>query len=153
KKLIDKVGNRVIDIESCVTELQTFLKVRFPGSEFQRSLSNYGQPGSPIVLKNDFRTFITTPEMDKQVNSKKKNLLGWLRKRKPKTGLDAQDHIAYLVESDEIEKYLNLTKYKQNLYQKGKTSRDAHGILAVYLFEILIPELHLPDGKKKPKRQ
>ena len=53
------------------------------------------------------------------------------------------------VTSDEVSKYLDLTLYKQNLYKKGKTSQDAIGILAVYLFEVLIPALNLPDADYK----
>ncbi len=65
--------------------------------------------------------------------------------------MDAQDFIADLVFSDLISTYIDLTKYKQNLYKKGKTSEDAKGILTVYLYEAIIPMLHLPDGDKRNK--
>ncbi len=149
---IDKVDGRVKDVEDCIIELQAIMRNKFPKLSFERSIAKYGQANSPIVLKDEFREFITKPELDKQIESKKNELFGWLKNKKPKTGLDAQDNVAFLVASGEIEKYLDLTKYKENLYLKGKTSEDAQGILGVYLFEILIPDLHLPD-KDKPKEK
>jgi hypothetical protein len=63
----------------------------------------------------------------------------------------AQDNITDFVISGEVSKYLDLTDFRQNLYKKGKTSQDANGILVVYLFEIFIPQLNIPDGDKKIK--
>lgn len=149
---IRKVGDRVKDMEHCIIEIRSILKTKFPRISLEHSIASYGRANSPIVLKNEFRTFITESELDKQIKEKKTELLEWLKKQNPKTGLDAQDNIGNLVMTeDEIVKYLDLTEYRQNLYKKGKTSGDAIGILAVYLFEVLIPELHLPDGDKSKK--
>jgi len=148
---IKTVGNRVIDIEGCVTEIQSCLKIKYPRLALQRTIPMYSQSASPIVLKDDFKIFITAPGMDKQIAEKKNELLEWLKGKNSETGLDAQDYIADLVSSDEIERFLDLSEYKNNLYQKGKTSEAASGILAVYLFQVLIPELHLPEKKPDNK--
>lgn len=125
------------------------MKSKLTRVTFSHSIGRYGQAHSPIVLKNEFKELVTTPKLDEQIKNKNKDLLDWLKKRKPLTGLDAQDDIADFVISGEIEKYLDLKKYKQYLYEKGKTSEDANGILGVYLFGVLIPQLKLPDGKEQ----
>lgn len=146
-KTINKVSDRVSDIEQCIIEIQTTLRTKYKMQFQQNITSKYGVAHSPIVLRNEYRDYILKTKLDKQIKSREKELLEWLKEQKPKTGLDAQDDIGELVSSDVIAKYLDLTEYKQNLYKKGKTSEDAIGILAVYLYEILIPKLQLPDGK------
>ena len=140
-------------IEHCITEIQTIMKQKYSRSRlnFTHSISRYGQAHSPISLKAEFRQFITDPKLDDQIKEKNTVLLKWLEKQKPATGLDAQDDIIELVTSGKISEYLKLDKYKQNLYKKGKTSEDASGILFVYLFEVLIPQLNLPNGEEKKK--
>ncbi|KKQ95609.1 MAG: hypothetical protein UV74_C0013G0287 [Candidatus Woesebacteria bacterium GW2011_GWB1_43_14] len=137
-KEINKIANAIVEIQ---TVLRNNLKVTL-----QQNINQYGISGSPIVLKSEFRSFITKPKLDQQVDEKIDELIEWLKKQNPKTGIDAQNKISELVISPKINEYLDLTKYKQYLYTKGKTSRDAYGILAVYLFEILIPIL-FPSGK------
>lgn len=150
--IIKDLANRIRHLEDCIIEIQTILKAKHTRLIFQNTILKYGQSNSPIVLKNEFKKFITDPKLDKQIDNKKSKLLDWLQKQHPKTGLDAQDDIAELVTSDEISKYLDLTKFRQNLYRNGKTSEDAIGILGVYLFEVLIPKLDLPDGNESKKK-
>lgn len=146
-KHIDHVKERTAYIERCIVEIQGILTNKYE-LRFQQSIAaKYGQANSPIVLKNQFRKYITEPDLDKQIEQKKSELVAWLKNEKPQTGLDAQDYITHFVGSNEVNDYLDLTQYKQNLYQKGKTSEDAIGILAVYLFEVLIPELNLTEGE------
>jgi len=135
-KEINKVINAIIEIQAILRNNLKFT--------LQQNINQYGTPGSPIVLKNEFRQFIIKPKLDQQVTEKIEELTEWMKKQNPKTGIDAQNKISGLVISPEINKYLDLTKYKQYLYTKGKTSRDAYGILAVYLFEVLIPRLFPP---------
>lgn len=70
-----------------------------------------------------------------------------IKSQNPATGLDAQKYIGNLVSSDEIEKYLDVKNFKQLLYTKGKTVEDYYGILAVYLFEMIIPKLPISEDK------
>lgn len=135
--------SRIASIEHCITELQTVLTTKWTSISFQRNL--YGISNSPIILREEFRKFITDPKLDEQISEKVDTLVNLLKKKKPETGLDAQGHIDYLVFSNEIHKYLDLKDYRQNLYKKGKTDQDAIGILAVYLYEILIPRLDISD--------
>jgi len=130
-RTIQYLTNRVTTIEHCIIEIQTLFKAKFTNISFQHTIQKYGQTNSPIVLKNEFKKFITVPKLDIQIQKQKDALVAWILQKKPKTGLD------------------DLTAYKQNLYENGKTSEDAVGILGVYLFGILIPELDLPDGRKK----
>lgn len=145
----DKLKDRLDKVEKCVIEMQTAMRAKLKVDLQQTISSKYGVSNSPMVLNAAYREFITAPKIDEQVESKKEELLKWLNAQKPKTGLDAQDDIGELVITNKIAEFLDLDEYRQNLYRKGKTSQDAIGILAVYLFQILIPELGLPDGEDK----
>ena len=143
KSHIKVTKNRVKNIEHCVIEMSTIIRTEFPNITLSHTISDYGQSNSPIVLRDEFRPFIKEPELDKLIEEKESDLVKWLKSEKPKTGLDAQDDIANFVAFDEVSEYIDLTKYKQYLYRKGKTSHDADGILTLYLFEVLIPKLNL----------
>lgn len=145
-KSFDPVKNRVKNIETCITEIQASLRAKHKMT-FVHAVDKYGVAKSPMVLKDDWKPFITSVGIDVQIKNKENELLNWLKEQKPKTGIDAQDKILDLIGSGGIEKYLDLTKYKQNLYQKGKTSDDVVGVLWVYLSEVLIPKLKF-DIKK-----
>ena len=147
RKTVNKALKDLSQLNLCIVEIQTFLRSKYKNISFEQIINVYGQANSPIVLKKEFVHFVTDVELDKQIEKNKVKLAKWLKKTKPNTGIDAQERIVNLVESDQVEKYLNLTKFKQNLYLKGKTIVDANGILAVYLFEILIPELGLNEEK------
>lgn len=157
-KEINKVAKIETDVETTkrdttfikgkVTTIEKLLTSMFSGTTFAKK---YGIAHSPIVLKDELKRFITESNLDQQITEKEKDLVNWLKAQKPKTGLDAQEDIANLVVSNDILKYLDLTKYRQNLYQQGKTSEDALGILGVYLFEVLIPKLSLPDSNEEKK--
>lgn len=141
--------NKVIEpeihkIREALLAIQTFLKNN--SKAVLESLSDYGQANSPIVLKDIFKPLVKESGLDKQIQEKEDELIKCLKGKNPKTGIDAQNMITNLVTSGEIEKYLDLTKYKQHLYEKGKTERDVLGILVVYLFEVLIPKLKF-DGE------
>lgn len=143
---LSQVKDRTDEIEKCVVELQGVLRNKYQ-LQFQQSVaSKYGQAHSPIVLRPEFRRFIIEPGLADQIKAKLPALISLLKELNPQTGLDAQDFITGLILSDEINQYLDLTKYKQYLYEQGKTSEDAAGILALYLFETLIPELNLPES-------
>lgn len=144
---VKKVDDRVKDVEDCIIEIQTFVKNRFPKAILERTISQYGHANSPVILKEQFLPFITDVGLDKQIEDKKEGLIKWLKEQNPKTGIDAQEDIFNFVVSKEIDKYLDLIDYKQNLYIKGKTSNDVEAILGIYLFGILIPEL-FPEKKK-----
>lgn len=147
--LKEDMGGRMETIEHCIIEIQTVMKAKFAGLNFTHTITKYGVGRSPIRLRDEYMKFITVPKLDKQIKSKNNELLKWLKDKKPSNGLDAQDHIIDLVVSENILDYLKLDDYKQNLYEKGKTSEDADGILFVYLFDVLIPQLNLPDAEKK----
>lgn len=141
-KRLSKFSKDISKITSAVVEIQTII-VNNLKLTLQQSIGRYGDANSPIVLKEELKPFITKTDINKQVLGKLDDLVGWLKKQNPNTGIDAQNMIIGLVTSKEIEKYLDLTKYKQYLYKKGKTSQDVDGILSVYLFEILIPKVVL----------
>ncbi len=147
KKEINHLKDRMSDIENCIIEMQAILKNKY-NLFFTRTVTNkYGQSNSPLSLKPQYKKFITDVGLDKQIEDQKDELVQWLKDKKPKSGLEAQDYIEILVISQEIEKYLDLVKYEQNLYEKGKTSEDAVGILTVYLYEVLIPQLKFNFSK------
>lgn len=147
RKLITDVKSDVDNTKLCVVEMRTIMKTKWKGLSFDQAIKGYGEAHSPVVLRDEFKHFITDVGLDKQIESKKNELLEWLKKQEPKTGIDAQDDIYDFVVSKEIDKYLDLTKYKENLYQKGKTVIDSEAIVGIYLFGVLIPELF--PGKKK----
>lgn len=144
RREFDAAKKRIGSIEHCITEMQTALTTKWTTLSFQRTI--YGISNSPIVLREEFKEFVTEPKLDEQINRKSEELLNVIKAMNPETGLDAQRYIDYLVFSNEIGKYLDLKDYRQNLYNKGKTDQDAIGILAVYLYEQLIPMLNIPDG-------
>ncbi len=145
-KSVNKALKDLSQLNLCIVEIQTFLKSKYKNINFGQIINIYGQANSPIVLKDEFKHFITDTKLDKQIEENKPKLLKWLKTTKPATGIDAQQSIINFVESEEVDNYLNLVNYKQNLYLKGKTIIDANGILAVYLFEALIPELALKEA-------
>lgn len=116
--------------------------------EYRLLTLEYGKPGSSMVLKPEFRQFITKTKIDKQIEQKLPQLRKWLEEQKPPTGVDAQEKIVSLVTSEEIENYLDLKQYKQYFYEYGKTKIDAMGILTVYLFEALIPKIKFTNKGK-----
>jgi hypothetical protein len=109
--------------------------------------AKYGEANSPIVLKEEFKPLVNDSGLKKQIEEKKEKLVSWLKSEDPKTGLDAQDKITDFVVSGEIDKYLDLTAFKELLYKSGKSSTDFYAIISVYLFEILIPELFPSEQK------
>lgn len=158
--------NKIPDIETNVENLQKekayikgklnsiekLLKNMLSGAQVTTTIARtYGEAHSPVALKDEYKEFITTPKLDEQIIEKNDDLLAWLKEQKPKTGLDAQEDIVDFVVSHEVSKYLDLTDYRQYLYRRGKTSQDANGILGVYLFEALIPQLDISDGEEKKK--
>lgn len=134
------IKTAIESLNHCVLEMQTLLR-RNKKFDFKQSISSFGQSLSPMVLKKELKPLIQKSGLAKQVNSKLSQLVKLLKNKKPKNGIDAQDKIDELVLSGEIKKYLDLNKYEEYLYQKGKTSVDAAGILTVYLYEVLIPEV------------
>lgn len=147
KKAIDGVKSDVDNTKLCVVEMRSIMKLKLKGISFEQAVKGYGIANSPIVLKDEFRHFITDVGLDKQIEKKKDEFIKWLKKEEPKTGIDAQEDIYNFVVTKEIEKYVDLTEYKQNLYKNGKSSIDVEAILGIYLFGVLIPEL-FPEEKK-----
>ena len=141
KKIIDPIKDRVFGLEQCMIEIQSVMKTKYKSMDLRYAVAAYGKTKSPVVLKEEFRPFIIDVGLDKEIQAKETELLDWLKAQNLKTGIDAQDKILNLITSGQIEKYLDLTKYKQNLYLKGKTSDDEWGVLWIYLSEILIPKL------------
>ena len=139
-KKVDKFNNTLERIKQSILEIHTTLKAKLK-VDFDQTIDKYGQANSPMVLKDEFKQYVTKTSIETQVENKRGELINWLKEQKPDTGIDAQDRISNLVISGEIEKFLDLTQYKQYLYKKGKTLKDMHGILTVYLFEKLIPKI------------
>lgn len=140
-KGLQKIENRTDDIEKCIVEIESILSNKYR-IQFRQGIANkYGKSNSPVVLKKEYRDLIKETDLTAQVDHSLSLLISWLKDKKPKTGLDAQDYIFDLVVSGEIEKYIDLTNFKQHLYETGKTSEDAEGILTIYLFEKLIPKV------------
>ena len=137
----DEVGKRFNCLEKAIVEIQTILRTKWNLCVEQPLSVDFGQVHSPIVLKDEFLPFIVDSGLKKQIDEKLEPLVEWLKSQSPKTGLDAQSQIIDFVVSEKISDYLDLTVYKQYLYQKGKSSRDAYGMLAVYLYGVLIPRV------------
>lgn len=132
----------VESLNSCVDELQTILRNRNKGMSFTKeTIGIYGRANSPIVLKDEFRDLVSETGLQKQVESNKNQLVTWLRSKNPETGLDAQGYISDLIVSEEIDTFLDTKAFKEYLYEHGKSSQDYYGILLVYLFEAIIPEV------------
>lgn len=140
----EKIQEEINKMKRAIVEVQTIFRTKWK-LILDQTIDKYGQAASPVVLKDEFKSFITKSGLDKQVKKKENELIDWLRKQDPATGIDAQDKIGNLVSSGEIDNYLNLTSYKKYLYEHGKTSGDVVGILAVYLFGVLIPKVIKKD--------
>jgi len=127
-------------LNHCIVEIQTLLR-KSRKFDFKQTIHPFATHISPIVLKNEFKPLVEKPGLDKQINKKLPELIEWLKKQKPTTGIDAQDKIDDFVLSGKVEDYLDLDEYKKYLYKKGRNSVDATAILAVYLYEVLIPKV------------
>jgi hypothetical protein len=142
KKSVDTLNPVVTRLNSCVQEIQSILKNKYKTlSLIQETIDLYGQSNSPVILRDEFRPFILKSGIDQQVEENKKKLVQFLEKQKPATGLDAQNILFELVVSDAITNYIHTKKLKKILYEEGKTTRDYYLILAIYLFETIIPEV------------
>lgn len=109
---------------------------------------------SPVVLRDEFKPLVHDSGMGKEIETKKPQLVEWLKSKNPPTGLDAQDMVYDLVLSDELNNFIPIeavNKFKQHLYIKGRTSEEFYGILSAYLYEALIPELNFPGDNKDTK--
>lgn len=126
-------------LNHCVIEIQTLLR-RGKKLDFKQTIIPFATNMSPMVLKKEFKPFIEKSGLAKQIKEKLPQLIEWLKKQNPSTGIDAQDKIDELVLSGKIEDYFNLSKYKEYLYHHGKTSADGAAILTIYLYEFLIPK-------------
>lgn len=139
---ISQLSPVVARLNKCVVELQTTMRSRYRTlSLVHETLDFYGERNSPIVLKDEYRDYIQRSGLASEIEEKKSTLVQWLRSKKPKTGLDAQEAILDLVFSDKIEKKIDTTEYKKQLYESGKSARDYYLILSIYLFEVIIPEV------------
>ncbi len=140
-KKVEKIEVVLARLNHCMVEVQTFIKTICPGATFAEVIELYGASNSPMVLKSEFKHYIYDTSLDIQIKDKKEKLVEWLKNRHPETGLDAQTFLFELVVSDEINKFIDTKKLKDLLYQEGKTVKDYHGILSIYLFEVIIPEV------------
>lgn len=137
---IKPLNKAIQSLNHAVIEIQDFIKDSAQKT-FEHRIEPFGFATSPIVLKNDFRHFVEKSDIAKQVKKKEKKLIKYLKDKKPETGLDAQKEINTLVTSAEIEKFIDLKNYKQYVYEHGKDSGAAMAILAVYLYETIIPSV------------
>ncbi len=137
QKLKDSVehGNK------CIVELQTYLRAKNKFTFNEQTLGIYGVANSPIVLNPIYKPYIIKSGLEKEIKENNSKLVDWLKSKHPNTGLDAQSLISELVTDNSVESYINTSSFKQYLYKKGKSPADYYGILAVYLFEILIPQV------------
>jgi hypothetical protein len=139
---LNQINPVVVRLNSCVQELQSVMKNKYKKlAILQETIDLYGIANSPIVLKEEFRDYIQSSGLANQIEEKKIELSNWLKKKKPTTGLDAQEILLDFVISDEVEKYLDTREFKRLLYESGKTLKDHYIILAIYLFETIIPEV------------
>jgi len=107
------------------------------------TLELYSRPGSPMVLKEEFKEMIKSSGLADQISERLEELCNLVREENPETELDAQDVIARLVAGGGITRYLDLKKFKQSLYAAGEPSSAVVPILTLYLSELIIPKLEL----------
>ena len=137
---LNKFKDDLGTVKSCIIQLQEFLKLKYK-ADFSQLILQVGQSNSPIVLKKKFVPLVNNSGLGKQIEGKLPELVSWLKSQKPKNGLDAQDSILNLFTNNTIGKYLDLPDYKKLAYERGMTGRAAEVIVAVYLFEKLIPQI------------
>jgi len=131
--------NRFGRFESKLEKLCNYIMAR----NGTTTLELYGRPGSPMVLKEEFKQMIKSSGLADQINRRLEELCNLVKKENPETGLDAQDVIARLVAGGRITRYLDLKKFKQSLYAEGEPSSAVVPILTLYLSELIIPKLGL----------
>ena len=134
-------------LKNCVIELQTIIRTKDKRITLQYAVDKFGQSHSPVVLKESYKPYVVDSGLAAQIEQKAPQLIELVKRFKPETGIDAQKYIANIVSSDEIDKHIDAKSFKQLLYTKGLTIEDYYGILTVYLFEVIIPKLGIPDGK------
>lgn len=140
KKVLKSLQKAVQSLNHAVIEIQDFLKYK-SDAKFEHKIESFAIDISPMVLKKEFEPLITTPGLGKQIEKQMPKLISWLKKENPKTGLDAQTLINYLVNSNKIKEFVDLTAYKQYVYERGRTLSDADAILVLYLYGVLIPKV------------
>lgn len=140
KKNIGILSEAVQKLNHAVVEIQKHLETTTE-TKFTYKVDPFSISMSPLRLKPEFRPFITKTGLAKQIKDKESELVSWLKSEKPKTGGDAQIFINRLIMTRGIEKFLDLTAYRQHVYEKGRMPTDGDAILALYLYEILIPQV------------
>lgn len=140
-KQVDMLTKVTEQLNNCVNEMQVILKQKFDLKFDQKTLNMYGSAHSPLVLREEFKPLIRETGLADEVRQQEKKLTAWLRAKKPQTGLDAQDEITQLVLTNEIEEYLDTRKLKDKIYQMGRSTEDYQAIVAIYLFETIIPKV------------
>lgn len=142
KDSVNNLSPVVGRLNSCVQEIQSVMKNKYKTlTLLKEPLDLYGVANSPIVLRDEYRHFLQESNLASQIEEKKQEIIELVKKKKPATGLDAQEVILDLVIADELEKILDTREFKKLLYQSGKTTKDYYLILAIYLFETIIPEV------------
>lgn len=131
--------NRFGGFESKLEKLCNYIMAR----DGTTTLELYGRPGSPMVLKEEFKQIIKSSGLADQISGRLEELCNLVKRENPETELDAQDAIARLVAGGRVTKYLDLKKFKQRLYEEGAPSSAVVPILTLYLSELIIPRLGL----------
>lgn len=137
-----ELKNRFGGFENKLEKLCSYIMAR----DGTTTLELYGRPGSPMVLREEFKQIIKSSGLADQISGKLEEFCSLVKRGRPETELDAQDAIARLVAGGEVTKYLDLKKFKQRLYAEGEPSSAVVPILTLYLSELIIPKLGL--GKR-----
>ena len=139
---LEGLSKRIHKIELCITEIQTVLATKFKFT-FNHVVLDFGNAFSPIKLKDEYRRHIVEGKLDEQLKKDEvlNRLIAWLAAKNPETGLDAQNYIMDLVLTTKINDYLSLKDFRKDIYEQGLTESAADAILALYLFEEVIPKV------------
>lgn len=104
------------------------------------------QAASPLALKEQWKKVVLNSSIKGQIDSHLPECIQQVQKENPKNPLDAQEIIRDKVE--ELVKEFDLADFINKLYQAGGTKDSIYPIVAIYLMELVIPELKFPETKK-----
>lgn len=144
EKMDKSLGEMKKDIRSFKTKVNNWSKdvdKTLEDHDFRIRNISFLKSKSPAGLKEEFIPLVTESGMAEQLEENNEKLVKWVKRQKPKNGLEAQDAIVHLVMSGKIHNYVDPEDYYQKVYEEGYLSSDAKTILGLYLFEKLIPQI------------
>lgn len=140
-KKVENTGKEKQDKNTCLAThkgLGQNIQALREDISFLKRLS-IGDAKSPLKLKEKYKEVILSSDLPDQIKNKEEKIIDLVKRENPKTAFDAQKIIDCKI--GDIMGWFDLTDYKNKLYQAGVPVGVEDGIIAIYLYELVIPKI------------